>query len=174
MFPDAIKLIEGKQLHGICRDFDLICLSIGEMREAIIENKVQLLSAYEIDFCCSCRFIGVDNEILFASDDKFCPKPEVPYDENFLWGVWGNSLFDYKASIWLSSNSPIYVVSAKISEFGDMKILFSNGDLLEIFVSYSERESWRFFEQGADTDKIYMDDLTNRRQTHEAIIDISQ
>jgi hypothetical protein len=147
---NEIKLLEGQQLQKIGRVANLIWLAIGEMRECMIANKMRLRSTYAIHITCACRVIGINREILFTGDDKYFPKPGVPDDEDFDWDVQDNNLFDHKAKIWFSSNSPIYVSSVEISRLGDLKILFSNGDLFETFVSYSEEESWRFFEPGMD------------------------
>lgn len=146
MIWNEMKLIEGKQLQKIGRAVDIIWLAIGETIECIIANKMRLRSTYAIHISCACRVSSINHEILFTGDDKYCPKPGLTLDENFDWDVEGNNLFDYKAKIWFSSNSPIYVKSVEISRLGDLKILFDNGDVLEAFVSYSEEESWRFFE----------------------------
>ena len=150
MIWNEIKLIEGKQLQEIGRVADLIWLAIGDMRECMIANKMRLRSAYAIHISCACRVIGINHEILFTGDDKYFPKPDLPFDEDFDWDVQGNNLFDHKAKNWLLSNSPLYVNSVEISRYGDLKILFNNKNLLETFVSYSEEESWRFFEPGTD------------------------
>jgi hypothetical protein len=149
MIWDEIKLIEGKQLQKIGRAVDLIWLAIGEMRECMIANKVRLRSTYAIHITCACRVIAANHKILFTGDDKYCPNPELPY-ENFDWDIQDNNLFDYKAKNWFLSNDPIYIEFIDISKFGDLKILFSNKNILETFVSYSEEESWRFFEPGMD------------------------
>lgn len=150
MLLDTIKLIEGKQLQRIGRSIDVIWLWIGEIRESVIGKKKRLHGAYGINITCVCRFISANNEILFTSDDKFCPKPGSAYDQSFDWDVQGENAYDYKAKIWFSSNSPIYISNVERSELGDLKIVFSNGDLLETFSSYSKDELWRFFEPGVD------------------------
>ena len=146
MIWNEIKLLEGKQLQKIGRAANLIWLAIGEMRECMVANKMRLRSAYAIHITCACRVIATNHKILFTGDDKYFPKPGLPDDEDFDWDVQGNNLFDHKAKIWFSSNSSIYVRSVEISSLGDLKILFSNEDLFETFVSYSEEESWRFLE----------------------------
>jgi hypothetical protein len=108
MIWNEIKLLEGKRLQKIGRAANLIWLAIGEMRECMIANKMRLRSAYAIHITCACRVIGINREILFTGGDKYFPKPGLPDDENFDWDVQGNNLFDHKAKIWFSSNSPIY------------------------------------------------------------------
>lgn len=150
MIWDEIKQIEGKQLQDIGRAIDIIWLAIGENIERMIANKMRLRSTYAIHLSCACRLIGADREILFAGDDKYCPIQKEPYDENFNWDVQGNNLFDHKAKNWFLSNKPIFISSVEMSRLGDLKIFFGNGHLLEAFVSYSEEESWRFFEPGVN------------------------
>lgn len=151
---NEIKLIEGKQLQRIGRAVDIIWLAIGEKIERMIAGKMRSRGTYAVHISCAFRVSNVNHGILFTGDDKYCPKPGLPDDENFHWDNPGDNLSDYKAQLWFSSNNPIYIRSAEISRFGDLKIIFNNGDLLEAFVSYSEEESWRFFEPGMDTSHL--------------------
>lgn len=68
----------------------------------------------------------------------------IEKQNNFKWDVQGNNLFDEKSKLWLNDNSPIFVKEYKLNKFGDLKIIFSNQDSLEVFIDSSDNtECWR-------------------------------
>ena len=67
-------------------------------------------------------------------------------EKAFEWDVQGNNLFDEKAPIWLEKESILYIEEYKLNRWGDLLLVLSNRDCIEIFVDSSDyTESWRFF-----------------------------
>ena len=94
-------------------------------------------------------------DIIVASSDFYSPCSLIEWSNDFEWDVLGNNLFDEKAKEWFSINQEIYVKEHKINSWGDLLLLFSNGDSLEVFVNSSDdSECWRIF--GFNSDKEHL------------------
>ena len=85
-----------------------------------------------------------ERKIIIASSDFYSPCTSLKNQNNFKWDVQGNNLFDEKSKLWLNDNSPIFVKEYTLNKFGDLKIIFSNQDSLEVFIDSSDNtECWR-------------------------------
>jgi len=94
-------------------------------------------------------------EILLASSDFYSPSKNADKFSSFDWETQGNNLFDEKSQKWLRQESPIYIREYKINIWGDLLLVFTNNDRLEIFISSSnDTEGWRILE--AEEDKPHL------------------
>lgn len=90
-----------------------------------------------------------DHEIRLASSDFYSPSEKTSFEKEFDWEPIGNSLFDEKSQDWLKTVNGIYIKEYKINRWGDLLLIFSNGERLEIFVISSDNtESWRILKAG--------------------------
>lgn len=104
-------------------------------------------STYALHIQSDWRIVNYEKkEIMLASSDFYLPKSGEIYGKDFDWDVQGNNLFDEKSQIWLQDRAPIYVREYKINRWGDLLLIFSNNDRLEVFITTSEdEECWRTF-----------------------------
>lgn len=87
-------------------------------------------------------------EIKLASSDIYQPNSQMKCMEKFDWEVQGENLFDEKSAIWLKENKGLCVNNIGINMWGDLRVFFSNDDVLDVFVNTSEYvECWRLFEK---------------------------
>ncbi|MCL2353902.1 MAG: hypothetical protein FWC69_04660 [Defluviitaleaceae bacterium] len=107
---------------------------------------------------CAMR-VTCGNEILFAKADIFLPNTKLMKKANiendgifdwkaFDWDVVGDNYFDEMIEKYIGDDPFEFVVKKiDVSKFGDLKISFENGFVLELFVDGSGgEESWRFFD----------------------------
>lgn len=96
-------------------------------------------------------------DVLVASSDFYSPCSSIQWSNDFEWDVAGNNLFDEKIKEWSIINKDIYVIEYRMNRWGDLLIIFSNGDGLEIFVNASDdSECWRLFEHNSDKEHLVM------------------
>lgn len=94
-----------------------------------------------------------DNEkILITDTDKYKNFESESNNDLFEWDVHGANIFDK----WVASNkndllNSLTVQKAKITEFGDLVIIFDKSITLTVFLEVTnDTECWRFFENGND------------------------
>ena len=97
----------------------------------------------------SFRILDIENmKIVVASSDLYWPSSKISDEKDFDWEIQGNNLFDEKIKKWLQNNAELFVDKCDINLWGDLRIVFSNGERLDIFVDSSEYvECWRLFEK---------------------------
>lgn len=102
----------------------------------------------------------VDNEkqeIILASSDFYSPYDETKSYEDFDWDVIGNNLFDRKAPLWLQKVMPVSIEEYKINRWGDLLLILSNGERIEIYVDASDdTECWRMFDGNCEKEHLVM------------------
>ena len=106
----------------------------------------------------SYRLVSPDKTIVLASSDVFQPNSdhEVNQDFDFIdfeWDVFGKNRFDEVVQNNLLPRLNDFVVDAvDLSDLGDLKVGFTNGYYLEIYLDTSgEEECWRYLNtQDAD------------------------
>lgn len=105
---------------------------------------------------CMWRIVNKEKmDILLASSDFYSPSKDIDDYSGFDWETQGNNLFDVKSQNWLRKESPIYIKEYKLNLWGDLLIVFTNSDRLEIFISSSNNtEGWRLF--GAEDGKPHL------------------
>ena len=65
-----------------------------------------------------------------------------------------------KVKSWMNRNSPIYVSEYKINKWGDLRLVFSNNEYLEVFVDASDdTECWRFFKYAGNEEHLVVTGL---------------
>ncbi len=144
---DYIQLLQGKPLFAVYRMADMGCFDFGIGEE-------QPYSAYAVHLQCPFRLVSKDGKILFAAYDMYLSH-DGEWMEDMSWDVSGANLFDKSAKEWFNANPDLYVTSNLLTVFGDLKIMFSNEDYLEVFVNQSgnasaDHECWRFFERHSE------------------------
>ncbi len=88
-------------------------------------------------------------EIIVGSSDIYHPSKRMENADDFDWEQQGNNLFDEKSKNWLEKNIGISVKKILINLWGDLRIIFSNNDILEVYIDNSTKyaECWRLFEK---------------------------
>ena len=83
----------------------------------------------------------------------YVPNSSLVWTEDFVWDKLGNNLFDENSSRWNDKHSDLYVKDMEFYEWGDLRLILSNGHMLEVFANTSfkrltedslENELWRF------------------------------
>ena len=94
-----------------------------------------------------------DNEkILITDTDKYKNFESESNNDLFEWDVHGANIFDR----WVASNkndllNSLTVQKVKITEFGDLVIIFDKSITLTVYFEVTnDTECWRFFEKGND------------------------
>ena len=121
-------------------------------------KRKKLRPKYSLHSQCGMR-MTCGNEILFAKADIFLPntklmkKADIENDgvfdwDAFDWDVVGANYFDEMIEKYIGDDPFEFVVKKiDVSKFGDLKISFENGFILELFVDGSGGEEiWRFFD----------------------------
>lgn len=90
-------------------------------------------------------------KILITDTDKY-KGFDSENDDLFEWDVCGANIFDR----WVTSNKndllkTLIVQNVKVTEFGDLVILFDQSISLTVYLEVTNAtECWRFFEKGKD------------------------
>ena len=94
-----------------------------------------------------------DNEkILITDTGKYKNFESESNNDLFEWDVHGANIFDK----WVASNkndllNSLTVQKVKITEFGDLVIIFDKSITLTVYLEVTnDTECWRFFEKGND------------------------
>lgn len=146
---DYLDMIVMQPVNSIGRASNMLWLGLGAKIQwySKLEGKEVEKSTYALHIQSAWRMENRERkEIIVASSDMYSPKTGVEYDDTFDWEIQGNNLFDEKSQMWLKENQPIFVKEYKINLWGDLLLLFSNGDKLHVFVGASDNtECWRVF-----------------------------
>lgn len=157
-----IRKLCNKNLEYISRASSMLCLGFGKRivtNNYVMEEKLEVCE-YRLHIQCSWRVINdLKKQILFGNYDIFEPKQDDEYYENFNWDKKNNNLFDQKSESWIKYGKDILVTEIEVNELNDLRIYFSNGDVLETFIAgTNNNECWRFIEcdsmQGAKANHI--------------------
>ena len=121
---------------------------------------------------CSSRF-RCRGKIILAKSDLYCPTHEQQEREDFDWlkfdwATQGNNIYDGLLLKHFSTGTSKFVVEkVTVGKFADLKINFTNGLILEVFVETSGHdECWRFFE----ADRIDQEHLVITGQDIEEVL----
>lgn len=157
---DKIQLLQLQPLFAVTRSADMGCFEFGEgrIRRTNHKGEVRACSEYAIHLQCPFRLVSKRGEILFTAYDMYLSHTGERLEE-LSWDVPGANLFDKVTKAWLDANPNLYVMSVFMTPLGDLRILFSNDDYLEVFVNQSanvsaDDECWRFFER--DSEKAHL------------------
>ena len=102
---------------------------------------------------------------MVTDTDKYNKLESESDDDLFEWDVNGANIFDK----WVASNkndllNNLIVQKVKITEFGDLVIIFNKSITLTVYLEVTNNtECWRFFEKGNDEkyDLIVLGDCIN-------------
>lgn len=156
---EYLNQIVNEKLQYIGRTVSMLCLGFGKLIKKTDKNgRTYENYMYEIHIQCSWRLINYDKKkIIFAREDIFEPMNEEQYNDDFDWEEKDSNLFDKKSNMWFKSMDTIYVKEIVINEINDLKIMLSNGDVLEAFIDITNGdECWRFFEVDVKTRKKHL------------------
>lgn len=145
-----LDIILNKQVSNIGRAGNMLWLQITneekDSKEACGDNSLLLhvQSAWRVTN-------RKTKTILFAASDMYMPNSLQELSDDFCWDIQGNNLFDEKSIQWINNNSPIIINEYRLNRWGDLLIIFSNGDSMEIFVDSSDdTECWRLFQHNCE------------------------
>lgn len=145
-----LEILIGKPLLDIGRASNMLWLGFGTPLETTDHNgKSYLKSSISLHVQSTWRISNKEEKLIkFASSDMYTPNSNIKWSEDFNWDVQGINLFDEKSREWLNNNQGLCVKDCRINCWGDLLLLFTNSDKLEIFVDVTdESECWRLFEQ---------------------------
>jgi len=143
---EYIKLLIGEPLYGICREADMGDIGFGMPITVKNHRGVERIkSSFALHLQCPFRIVSKD-KIIFTAYDIY-----LDYSGEWMpemsWDVLGKNLYDKRTKEWFESNPSLKVENVEMSMQGDLKVIFNNGDKLEVFVNHStDDECWRFFE----------------------------
>lgn len=150
-----LELIVNKHVISISRAANMLCLGFGDWISTIDYkgNEVIKCSIY-LHVQSSWRVANKsEKKIRFASYDVYTPNSSTEWSDDFDWDIQGINLFDEKSKEWFINNQDIYVKEFRINRWGDLLLVFSNEDSLEIFINCSDdSECWRLFEYNSNRD----------------------
>lgn len=119
-------------------------------------GRKRLLGKFALHLDCPWRIRNGSGKIELGSGDMYTPPSAKSQDETFDWDTFdwdiqGNNLFDEKVKLLFPPDTNIRVVFAALSENNDLTITFSNGLILECFLSISSgEECWRLFKPASE------------------------
>lgn len=153
LFCHYFDRIVGLPIDYIGRVIDLLNIGIGDSMEVLDRNgRTVKKSTYSLHIQSAWRIVNPKRkEILLVYSDIYSPREGIEDDQNFNCSVKENNLFDQKIENYLNKTGPIYIDSYKVNIWGDLLLIFSNGDRLEVFVDVSDdSECWRIFKSECD------------------------
>lgn len=166
---ESLKKLSGEKLRAVMRAGSMADFGFGdyvekqahrydENRKLVPVNVSVPRLALHVD-CCFRMTLG--EKIVLSKGDVFQPSTQTENGadfswEGFEWDVHGNNRFDEIAPTVLDEEANDFIVEKiTVSKWGDLKIVFSNGFVLETFIDSSGlEECWRFFEAGAENHLI--------------------
>ena len=151
---EYVKLMNGQPLSHVMRDGDLGDIGFGEERVYAIDGKEIEVSPLALYLQCPYRLVSQTGKIVFTAYDTYLSH-DGEWMEGMSWDVCGINLYDKKTKEWMQENPSLFVKDVKMNNQGDLKIVFSNNDRLEVFVNKStDEECWRFVEISSGEDEI--------------------
>lgn len=165
LINNKLSVLRKKPLRYVNRGGGSIFMGFGELveknsayftKEGTATTRKKMVSKFALHMECSLRFT-CGNDIIVAKSDMFLPSaiteknPDFDWD-NFDWDIKGNNKFDEIVNYYFSKEPLDFIVSStEVSKFGDLKIIFENDFILEVFADVSgSEECWRFFEVGSE------------------------
>lgn len=104
--------------------------------------------------------VVANGDIIFASADIFLPSyalessKEFEY-ETFDWDMQGNNRYDERVNLFNERYSNKLIVhDVFANQFGDLSIQLSEKVKIEVFITMSKEECWRFFKRNSDSHLI--------------------
>jgi len=157
---EKLSVLIGQPLQNISRVGGTVFIEIGSIiekkslyrnKDGYADVKKEKSGKYVLHIECNSRF-SLGNRIIIGKYDMYKPtiemKKELGFDEeSFEWDVLGNNCFDKNVKTFFNNFSHYIVNKIIINKFGDLKILFTNYFIFEIFIDTSgSDECWRFID----------------------------
>ncbi|MDE7093596.1 MAG: hypothetical protein K2O52_01670 [Oscillospiraceae bacterium] len=134
-----INHLINQPVSSICREADMGDFHFGN---------------YALHIQCPFRMISNTGKIIVTSYDIYLDKNGNRLASTH-WDRKGKNRYDIEIQKWLANHPDTFVKNVSLNMQGDLKIIFSNDDSLEIFVNCSTNEEcWRFFEPHADKEHL--------------------
>ena len=163
LLNEKLAVLPGLELCTITRNSGMLGLSFGDLTyvdagykneaDKKMEHKIQI-GTYALLIKCTFRiFQGKD--VLLSQDDYYRPSSKISPDDyaTFDSDQIGNTLWDEAMQKLFAVKSEFVVKDVKVSMFGDLKLSFTNGILLEALINVSNDEDcWRFYKSGEEED----------------------
>ena len=147
-----VDVLIGLPLWNAGRSADLEWFDFGsKLTEVPTQNGgTTVVGEFVLDTECAWH-IGGPNGIVVASRDRFYPAGDDPYKDlnGFEWDKQGANRCDERMNRLLEErrDSPLIVESIEANNWGGIRLILSEGYILEIFPDDSlDSEYWRFFE----------------------------
>ena len=150
-----LSVLINKPLSDIGRIGNMAWFGFGETLSIIDPNgNTVKKDSISLHVQCAWRLVDKENKaIIIAYSDIYEPNSIIEWSKSFEWDIQGNNLFDEKAKEWIRLNPRVCVKEYKLSMYGDLLLILSNGNILDIFVDASaKQECWRLFEYESDKD----------------------
>ena len=116
-------------------------------------GETRLVSKYGLHLQCAFRLVDSKN-ILLANLDMYTNNSKTEWTEDFAWDICGANYYDEQTEKLMIEVSKKNIIVTKIEAnlYGDLKIEFSNGWILDVFVNESsDEECWRFLKMDNDS-----------------------
>lgn len=144
-----VEKLVGLKLQLAGRASNLFWIGFGDIAQIIRRGKTEETSEYALNIQCSWRITWC-NKIVVASRDFYSPNSEwEDNNEDFDWDIQGNNRFDERIKTFLEVKGSIIVEQIESDSVGGLKVILSEGYMLEVFPDSSEEnehsEHWRFF-----------------------------
>ncbi|WP_405288857.1 hypothetical protein [Methanobrevibacter sp.] len=136
-----LRMLKKQRVAAIGRAADMLWIIFEDTNAACSARTISL------HVQSSWRITNTEKKsIIVASLDMYFPKSSEEYTDDFEWDIQGNNLFDEKSANWLENAGDIFIDEVQMDLWGDLRLSFSNGDQMEVFVDVSdETECWRIF-----------------------------
>lgn len=157
-----LNRVLNKQIRVMGRASNMLWIGIGEkVMSANRRGEEVEKSEFALHVQSTWRIINTEKkEILLASSDFYSPREETISNKNFEWDIQGNNLFDKKAPVWLQKVKPVFIEQYKLNRWGDLLLVLSNGERIEIYVDASDNtECWRMLDSNNKNEHLVMTGL---------------
>lgn len=154
---EYLKILVDKPLINIGRASNMLWLGFGVLiRTVDYKGNDILKSSISLHVQSTWRVINRGKKLIqFASSDIYTPNSNLEWSNDFDWDIQGINLFDEKSKKWFSNNQDVFVKEYRVNDGGDLQLLFSNEDVLEIFINVSDdSECWRLFEYNSSREHL--------------------
>jgi hypothetical protein len=106
--------------------------------------------------------VVVDDAVFLAGDDIYRPTDAMMGCEGFDyaqfdWGIQGGNRYDERVvALDERFGTGLVVTGASVTQFGDLAVQMAGHVRLEVFVTSSQDECWRFFKRHSDDHLVVM------------------
>lgn len=163
-----MKRLINAPFQGMHRVIDMLCLNLGEIYQAktiALGNRVisqNILPTFSLHIQTQWRFIH-NNKIILGSRDIYTPYSGEIDEYEWDYSEVGrpddeSSVFDVVVKQLTKNLSGHFVTQCDLSPLGDIRIIFSNDYIFEVFIPASyQDEEWRLIDFSRDEHLIFYD-----------------